>query len=120
MRRYVSGAVIAIQTFGDVLGFNPHSHILVTDGCFYGKGMFRVAPPLKLKKLEAIFLSKGWWSCGFRRQAPQHFLYFFPLPQGQGSFLPTLGASLRTCFGFIILPSLKYQRFSIFSKTDRS
>jgi len=27
----------------------------VTDGCFYGnKGMFRVAPPLELKKLEAI------------------------------------------------------------------
>jgi len=21
--------------------------------------------------------------------APQHFLYFFPLPQGQGSFRPT-------------------------------
>ena len=34
---------------------NPHCHILVTDGCFYGnKGMFRVAPPLELKKLEAI------------------------------------------------------------------
>jgi hypothetical protein len=30
------GAVIAIQTFGDFLGFNPHCHILVTDGCFYG------------------------------------------------------------------------------------
>jgi hypothetical protein len=36
------GTVIAIQTFGDVLGFNPHCHILVTDGCFYAKGMFRV------------------------------------------------------------------------------
>ena len=28
--------------------------------------------------------------------APQHFLYFFPLPQGQGSFRPTLGASRTT------------------------
>jgi len=28
----------------------------VTDGCFYGDGgMFRVAPPLELKKLEGIF-----------------------------------------------------------------
>jgi len=54
----VPGAVIAIQTFGDVLGFNPHCHILVTDDCFYGKGMFRVAPPLELKKLEAIFRHK--------------------------------------------------------------
>jgi len=52
----IPGAVIAIQTFGDFLGFNPHCHILVTDGCFYGsRGMFRVAPPLELKKLEAIF-----------------------------------------------------------------
>jgi hypothetical protein len=30
---------------------------LVTDGCFYGnKGMFLVASPLELKKLEAIFI----------------------------------------------------------------
>jgi hypothetical protein len=51
----IPGAVIAMQTFGDFLGFNPHCHILVTDGCFYGDGgMFRVAPPLELKKLEAI------------------------------------------------------------------
>ena len=48
-----------MQTFGDFLGFNPHCHILVTDGCFYGsKGAFRVAPPLELKKLEAIFRHK--------------------------------------------------------------
>ncbi|MFH1081440.1 MAG: transposase [Pseudomonadota bacterium] len=52
----IPGTAIAIQTFGDFLGFNPHCHILVTDGCFYGdNGMFRVAPPLELKKLEAIF-----------------------------------------------------------------
>jgi hypothetical protein len=55
----IPGAVIAVQTFGDFLGFNPHAHILVTDGCFYGnKVMFRVAPPLELKKLEAIFRHK--------------------------------------------------------------
>jgi len=56
----IPGAVIAVQTFGDFLGFNPHCHILVTDGCFYGNnGMFRVAPPLELKKLEAIFRHKA-------------------------------------------------------------
>ena len=68
----IPGAVIAMQTFGDFLGFNPHCHILVTDGCFYGgKGMFRVAPPLELKKLEALFrhnvfrmlLAKGKITC---------------------------------------------------------
>lgn len=30
----------------------------------------------------------------------QHFLYFFPLPQGHGSFLPTLGSDLVTTLGF--------------------
>jgi hypothetical protein len=30
----IPGAVIAMQTFGDFLGFNPHCHILMTDGCF--------------------------------------------------------------------------------------
>ena len=25
-------------------------------------------------------------------EAPQHFLYFLPLPQGQGSLRPTLGS----------------------------
>ncbi len=55
----IPGAVIAIQTFSDFPGFNPHCHILLTDGCFYGdKGMFKVAPPLELKKLEAIFRHK--------------------------------------------------------------
>ena len=59
--------MIAIQTFGDFLGFNPHCHIICTDGCFYGNGMFRVARIFDVKRLEKIFqhqilkmlLSKG-------------------------------------------------------------
>ena len=47
----VRGAVIAIQSFGDFLGFAPHLHILCSDGCFYGQGMFRVAPRFKTKQL---------------------------------------------------------------------
>jgi hypothetical protein len=54
----VPGAVIAIQSFGDFLGFNPHVHILCTDGCFYGNGMFRVAPLFEAKDLEHIFQHK--------------------------------------------------------------
>jgi hypothetical protein len=51
--------VVAVQTFGDFLDFNPHRRIIVTDGCFYGiKAMFRVAPPLEMKKLEAPFRQK--------------------------------------------------------------
>jgi len=54
----VPGAVIAIHSFGDFLGWHPHLHVLCTDGCFYGNGMFRVAPVLELKHLEAIFRHK--------------------------------------------------------------
>ena len=54
----VPGAVIANHTFGDFLGWHPHLHILCTDGCFYGNGMFRVAPVFELKHLDAIFRHK--------------------------------------------------------------
>jgi hypothetical protein len=40
------GTVMAIQSFGDFLGFNPHLHILCSDGCFYGEGTFRPALPV--------------------------------------------------------------------------
>ena len=32
--------------------------MLATDGCFYGKGIFRVAPAFKLKDLEKLFRLK--------------------------------------------------------------
>ncbi|TET88422.1 MAG: hypothetical protein E3J46_05020 [Desulfobacteraceae bacterium] len=53
----VPGAVIAISRCkrDDFLGFNPHLHILCSDGCFYGEGMFRVAPRFETKQLEEIF-----------------------------------------------------------------
>ncbi len=54
----VPGAVIAIQSFGDFLGFNSHLHVLASDGCFYGQGMFRVAPRFETKQLEEIFRHK--------------------------------------------------------------
>ena len=37
------GAVIAVQTFGDFQKFNSHLHVISTDGCFFGNGMFRVS-----------------------------------------------------------------------------
>ena len=47
-----------IQSFGDFLGYNPHAHILLTDGCFHDNGMFRVAPHFDPKALEEIFRHK--------------------------------------------------------------
>jgi hypothetical protein len=54
----IPGAVIAIQTFGDFLNFNPHCHVLCSDGVFYESGSFKVAPPLGTKPLEKIFQHK--------------------------------------------------------------
>ena len=36
----IPGAVIAVQTFGDVLNFNPHLHVISADGCFDRAGNF--------------------------------------------------------------------------------
>ncbi len=44
-------AVISIQIFGNFLGFNPYSHILVMDGCFYGGGIFRKGGTFFLSEL---------------------------------------------------------------------
>jgi ribosomal protein S27E len=55
----VPGAVVAIQTFGDFpQGFHPHLHILASDGCFHGNGMFSVSPTADTKALEQIFRHK--------------------------------------------------------------
>ena len=34
----IPGAAIAIQSFGDFLGFKPPLHVLGSTGCFYGGG----------------------------------------------------------------------------------
>ena len=51
----VAGAVIAIQSFGDFLNFNPHLHIIATDGCFYGAASFMVCRTPDAKDLEELF-----------------------------------------------------------------
>jgi hypothetical protein len=76
----VPGVVIAIQTFGDFLGFNPHCHVLCTDGCFDGKGLFRVAPHFDSEGLKAIFehkvfrMLRSWRHSGFQVYAGPRIL----------------------------------------------
>ncbi len=44
-----------MQTFGDLVTFNPHIHALVADGVFMPSGTFRVLPPLPADALaEAL------------------------------------------------------------------
>jgi hypothetical protein len=51
----VAGGVVAVQTFGDFQNFNPHLHIIATDGCFYGQGRFQKANQPCLTDLEPLF-----------------------------------------------------------------
>jgi len=50
-----AGAAIAVQSFGDFQNFNPHLHVIVTDGCFYKKDGFMVCPPPDTGELEKLF-----------------------------------------------------------------
>ena len=52
------GAVLAIQTFGDLLGYHPHLHILISDGCFHENEMFSVSSTVDTKAIEQIFRHK--------------------------------------------------------------
>ena len=49
------GAAIAVQSFGDFQNFNPHLHVLATDGCFYNDAAFMVCPPPDTAELEKLF-----------------------------------------------------------------
>ncbi|MBW1956830.1 MAG: transposase [Deltaproteobacteria bacterium] len=42
-------------SFGDFLGFNPHLHVLISDGCFHESGMLTVAPGIDRKILKRLF-----------------------------------------------------------------
>ena len=55
----VPAAICSIQTFGDMLRFNPHLHILCADGCFNGSGTFYAAAAnLDATSLEPLFRHK--------------------------------------------------------------
>ena len=52
-------AICSIQTFGDMLGFNPHLHILCADGGFNDNGTFYAAAAnLDATSLEPLFAHK--------------------------------------------------------------
>lgn len=51
----IPGCVISVQTFGEFLNFNPHLHIIATDGCFYGDGEFATGLVPKAEELEIPF-----------------------------------------------------------------
>ncbi len=44
--------ILFIQTFGDLVTWQPHIHALVADGAFQENGVFRVLPPILAELLE--------------------------------------------------------------------
>ena len=49
------GCIIAVQTFGEFLNFNPHLHIIATDGCFCPDGSFMTGITPNAADLQAAF-----------------------------------------------------------------
>ena len=49
------GIILFVQTFGDLVNFNPHIHVLAADGAFDAGGGFTVLPPIPRKVLERWF-----------------------------------------------------------------
>ena len=43
--------ILYVQTFGDLVTFNPHIHALVAEGVFLPSGTFRVLPPVSEQTL---------------------------------------------------------------------
>ncbi len=52
------GLILFVQTFGDLLTFNPHIHVLASDGVFRADGAFVVLPAIPVKLLEGGFRSE--------------------------------------------------------------
>ena len=40
------GLILFVQTFGDLVNFNPHLHVLAADGVFGADGTFSALPPV--------------------------------------------------------------------------
>ena len=49
------GLILFVQTFGDLVNYNPHIHVLAADGAFDAHGSFTALPPIPRKLLEASF-----------------------------------------------------------------
>jgi hypothetical protein len=49
------GAAIAVHTFGDFQRFNPHLHVIATNGCFSDNGTFGVAPKARADDVQNLF-----------------------------------------------------------------
>ena len=52
------GAIVGIQTFGDLIHFHPHLHVIATDGAYLPDGTFICLPPMDTKRLLSVWKRK--------------------------------------------------------------
>jgi len=122
----VPGAVIAIQRFGDFLGFNPHCHILSTDACFCDTGGFQAAPVIVRKDLEEIFRHKVLKLLLSERKITEDLVRMLMSWRHSGfnvfsgpQIYPREGAAMDNLARYVIRASLSQKRTSCWRSTER-
>ena len=55
--------ILFVQTFGDLVTFNPHINVLAADGVFVEDGTFFVLPPVPHRLLERRFRTEVLRCC---------------------------------------------------------
>ena len=123
----VPGAVVAIQTFGDFpQGFHPHLHILVSDGCFHGNGMFSVSPTADTKALEQIFRHKVLKMLVAKGKITQDMIMLLDKWRHSGfnvffgpRILPRQEKSMETLARYIIRTSFSQERMNYHRETGQ-
>jgi hypothetical protein len=122
----VPGAVVAIQTFGDFLGFHPHLHILVSDGCFHKNGLFSVSPSVDTKSLEQIFRHKVLQMLLAREKITQEMISLLDKWRHTGfngfagpRILPRFEKSMENLARYIIRASFSQERMAYHRETGQ-
>jgi len=49
------GLVVCVHSFGNLLNFHPHLHVMATDGGFTPEGVFHPLPTMSLARIEELF-----------------------------------------------------------------
>jgi hypothetical protein len=49
------GLVVCVHSFGNLLNFHPHLHVMATDGGFTPEGVFHPLPTMSLEPIEELF-----------------------------------------------------------------
>ena len=72
-RQLLSGVIVAHQTFGDQLRWNPHFHCLVLEGGFDEAGKFVSVPFSGLKQMTEVFRRRVIWLLAEKELLSQEF-----------------------------------------------